>query len=504
MSFLRDPVPPPRPEPSPRYPGPLTADRLAALFGGSSDLVRRPVRVAGRKDLTLTLLGLDGMVSGDHISENIIRPLLTDPSLHGAASEQELMDRILAGGVYSFEVGVQETLDGAALALTSGNCVLVFNALGKAVSFDAKGFDFRGISEPGGENILKGSKEGFIENIRMNTALVRRRIHTPDLRIQEQPVGRQTKTVIAVFSVEGLTDPKLTEQVLRRIRAMDVDGVLTAATLEEALTERPRPLFPTLLSTERSNQFCAGLLAGRVGIMADGLPLGYLAPAGFVQHMRSMEEYTVGTLLASFLTLLRYLCLGLSLLLPALFLSVVLFHREMLPPELTLSLQNARAEVPLPLFGELLLMLLAFEVLLEAGVQMPQEIGQAVSIVGGLILGSAAVEAKVVSPIVVIVVALTGVCGFVMPSQDLSGAIRLWRMGLTVLGGLGGLFLVSLGVTGLLCRLCAMESCGVPYLAPFTGGGSLWRMAESVTRPPLSTMKRRDPALHPLNRRKRK
>lgn len=504
MSFFRDPVPPPTPEPSPRYPGPLTADRLAALFGGSGDLIRRSVQVAGRPDLTLTVLGIDGLVSGDFISENILRPLSVDPTLRAVATQQELLDRIYQGGVYGFEASLRDGLDDAAMDLTSGSCVLVFDGLCKALSFEAKGFDFRGISEPGGENILKGSKEGFIENLRMNTALVRRRIHTPDLRIQELKVGRQTGTTVAVYSLEGLTAPALTEEILRRIRAMDTDGLLTAAALEEALSDRPRPLFPTLLSTERSNQFCAGLLAGRVGVMVDGLPLGYLTPSSFSQHLRSMEEYTVGTLLASFLTLLRYVCLGMSLLLPALFLSVVLFHRELLPPALTLSLQNARAEVPLPLFGELMLMLLAFEVLLEAGVQMPQEIGQTVSIVGGLILGSAAVDAKVVSPIVVIVVALTGICGFVLPSQDLSGAIRLWRMGLTVLGGLGGLFLVSLGVTALLCRLCSMEVCGVAYLSPFVGGSSLWRMVESVIRPPLRAMKLRDPALHPENRRKRR
>jgi len=504
MSLLRDPLPPVHPAPDPRYPGELTAQALKALFEGCGDLIFREIRPAGRKDLAVSVFGLDGMVSGDHVSQNMIRPLLTDPTIPSTATQGELFEKLSTGGVYSFEMSVRDALSDAAMDLTAGNCLIVFDALRKALSFDAKGFDFRGVGEPQGENVLKGSKEGFIENIRMNTALVRRRIHSPDLLITESSVGRQTGTVVALFSIRGLTNPALVEQVEAQIRGMDVDGVLTAAALEEGLTQKPRPLFPTLLVTERASHFCAGLLAGRVGVIADGLPLGYLAPATLVQHLRSAEEYTVSPLLSSFLILLRFLCLGLSLLLPGVFLALTLFHPELLPPELAASLEAAREEIPFSLTGELLLMLLAFEILLEAGVQMPQEIGQAVSIVGGLILGSAAVEAKIVSPLVVILVALAGVCGFVCPSRDLAGAVRLWRLALTLLAGSGGLFLLCLGGLALVTGLCAMDSLGVAYLSPFVDGGSLRRMAESVVRPPLEAIKLRDPALRPQNRRKRR
>lgn len=495
---------PPHPPSKPEIPLPLTSDSLREVFAGSGDFLQHTVYVMGREDLKLHLFALDGMVNTANLIQGIMRPLTSNPVLKDTRDFQDLLSRVLHGGVYSFEVKLREKADDAALDLISGSCVLVFDELQRAVTFETKGFDFRGVSEPGGENVLKGSREGFIENIRMNTALLRRRIKSPNLVLEQFVVGRETKTTVAVAYLREFTNADLVQVVRDRVQSMDVDGVLSATVLEEALIEKPRPLFPTLLNTERVNKFCSGLLAGRVGLLVDGLPLGYLLPVGLSQHLKSEEDYGFHPVLGSFLTLMRYACFLISILLPGFFVAVVNFHPEMIPVELTLSLISSRAEVPFPMFLELLTMLLAFEVLLEAGVQLPREIGQAVSIVGGLILGSAAVEARIVSPIVVIVVAMTGVAGFVLPSQDLAGALRIWRLALTILGGVGGLFGLSIGGIALIFKLCGTESYGVPYLYPFVVSGSPKRILESVARLPTQDVKFRDPQLHPQNKRRRK
>jgi len=281
----------------------------------------------------------------------------------------------------------------------------------------------------------------------------------------------------------------------KRLSAIDVDGLLTTGTLEEFLLPRRSP-FPQLSFTERPDRFAQELLSGRAGLLVDGLPLGILTQGTLAEQLKVTEDKAGHWLTASLLTLLRYAAMLLSLLLPALYVAVTVYHQEMIPTRLLLSIIQTKQDVPFSTAAETLGMLLAFELLQEAGLRLPESVGQTVSIIGALIVGQSAVEAKVLSPIVVIVVAVSGITGYTMPDQDLATALRLCRLVLVLLGLALGLFGLVLGLTLLLWYLCSLESFGTPYLAPFCDGG-LKEVLRALLRLPQRLTKERPAGLHP-------
>ena len=281
-----------------------------------------------------------------------------------------------------------------------------------------------------------------------------------------------------------------------RLSRIDIDGLLSPAAVEEYVTGSRRTAFPLLQYTERTDQFCQGLLEGQVGLLVDGLPLGYLAPVDLGILMASPEDRAVDYVSATCVRILRYAALFLSLFLPALYAAMATFQQQMLPTKLLLAIIESKENVPFPTLLEVLGLLAAFELLQEAGLHLPQAIGTAVSIIGGLVVGTAAVEANLVSPAALIVAATAGICGFTLPSRDLSDAVRLWRFLLTALGGIAGLFGLTVGAILLLVHLAGLTSLGVAYLAPFSDVRG-WR---AVLRPRLSQQKFRDPALGAVDR----
>ena len=301
---------------------------------------------------------------------------------------------------------------------------------------------------------------------------------------------------MTVCSIAGLTDPKLVARMEKRLARIDIDGLLSPAAVEEYVTGSRRTAFPLLQYTERTDQFCQGLLEGQVGLLVDGLPLGYLAPVDLGILMASPEDRAVDYVSATCVRILRYAALFLSLFLPALYAAMATFQQQMLPTKLLLAIIESKENVPFPTLLEVLGLLAAFELLQEAGLHLPQAIGTAVSIIGGLVVGTAAVEANLVSPAALIVAATAGICGFTLPSRDLSDAVRLWRFLLTALGGIAGLFGLTVGAILLLVHLAGLTSLGVAYLAPFSDVRG-WR---AVLRPRLSRKKFRDPALGAVDR----
>lgn len=462
---------------------------LTAQFEDAADFETRKVLCGGQ---LLTVLFLDGLTSGGDIAEQVVRPLaqMTDE-----AREEVLYTRALQGGVWCASVKEPESTQHAAELLVNGFCVILFPKSGKALGCEVKTGEKRSPSPPETENTVKGAKDAFTETLRTNTSLVRRHLRTPGLRLAETVIGKRTLTKVTVCWIDRLTDPELPRRMQERLSSIDIDGALSPAAIEEYVTGSRRTAFPLLEYTERTDHFCQGLLDGQVGLLADGLPLGYLAPVGLGRLMRSPEDRATDFLSASMLRLLRYAALGVSLLLPALYAAMAMFHQQMLPTKLLLSIIESKQNVPFSTLLEVLGLLCAFELLQQAGLHLPQAVGTAVSIIGGLVVGTAAVDAKLVSPAALIVTASSGICGFTLPNRELSDAVRLWRFVLTVLAGLWGLFGVTVGLLLLLTELAGLESLGRSYLSPFGRA----EVKGALVRPRLVRQKWRDGALKPMD-----
>ena len=462
---------------------------LAAQFENAADFETRKVLCGGQ---LLTVLFLDGLTSGGDIAEQVVRPLaqMTDE-----AREEVLYTRALQGGVWCASVKEPESTQQAAELLVNGFCVILFPKSGKALGCEVKTGEKRSPSPPETENTVKGAKDAFTETLRTNTSLVRRHLRTPGLRLTETVIGKRTLTKVTVCWIDRLTDPELPRRMQERLSSIDIDGALSPAAIEEYVTGSRRTAFPLLEYTERTDHFCQGLLDGQVGLLADGLPLGYLAPVGLGRLMRSPEDRATDFFSASMLRLLRYAALGVSLLLPALYAAMAMFHQQMLPTKLLLSIIESKQNVPFSTLLEVLGLLCAFELLQQAGLHLPQAVGTAVSIIGGLVVGTAAVDAKLVSPAALIVTASSGICGFTLPNRELSDAVRLWRFVLTVLAGIWGLFGVTVGLLLLLTELAGLESLGRSYLSPFGRA----EVKGALVRPRLVRQKWRDGALKPMD-----
>lgn len=454
------------------YPQGITEAHVEQVFQGAADLVIRPLQLG---PVRATAYFIDGLTSGSEIADFVLHPI--SQKLRGTA--QEMLDQCLDGTVYSAVAQPVENMADLCRLLVNGFCVVVFEGLDRAAAFEAKTGEKRSPAPPEVENTVKGPKDAFTETVRTNTSLLRRHLRSPWLRFYETQVGTHSMTNVTVVWLEGVTDPKLVQRMKQRLASIDADGFLTPASVEEYVTGSRRTPFPLLQYTERTDKFGCGLLDGRVGLLIDGLPLGYLSPVNLAGFLASPEDLGMDFVSASFVRVLRYAALLVSLLLPALYAAMAAFHQEMIPTKLLLAIIESKEQVPFPTMFEVIGLLVAFEILQEAGIHLPQSLGQTVSIIGGLVVGSAAVEAKLISPAALIVVAVAGICGFAIPGRELADATRIWRFALTACAAVAGLFGLTVGLICLLLHLGGLESFGMSYLRPFdrarTGGVVLRR-----------------------------
>ena len=492
---------PPHPRREPRIALPLSLENLKRTFCGCVDFACRDVALAGDEARRITLCYLNGMVKMERVSDYVLGPMARDGARAACPSRAGVMEQMEAGALYNLGVERREDMDGAVADLIGGSCLLLFPGESAALSFNVGTEEKRSITPPGSETVLKGARDSFVESIRTNTSMVRRHLKAPELKIGEHIVGRQSLTAVDVLYLEGIANPETAALAAARVEKMDIDALLATGNLEEYIIDRLATPFPLVQYTERPDRFCAGLAEGRVGLLIDGLPLGYLVPGTLGDFLRAPQDKSNNWMVASVLTVLRYVCMLVTLILPAFYVAVVTFHQEMIPTRLALSIIAAKQNVPFVSAVEVIILLVAFEILQEAGLRLPQSIGQTVSIIGGLVVGTAAVEAKIISPAVLIVVAVAGIAGYTMPSQELAGALRIWRFVLVVLGSIGGLFAMMMGIAVLVGHLAGIESFGVAYLTPFAANGGREVEGHPILRQPLPRTKLRPAALKPRNRR---
>jgi len=491
---------PTHPRKEPRFDLPLNTESIKNVFDNCADFQIRSLYLAGDREKELTLVSIAGMVKMERVSDYILRPLAQDRQL-AACSLAEAFDRMAEGALYNWLVAVRTTVDEAVSDLINGNCLLFFPEEARVLSFLVATEEKRSISPPENEPAIKGARDCFVENILTNSSLVRRHIKAPELKISQHIVGRQSLTPVDVVWVEGLTDPELVRETQRRIDKIDIDALLSTGNLEEYLVDEVDTPFPMMGITQRPDRFCHGLMEGRVGILLEGIPQGFLVPGTVGLCFETGQDDSANWMTATATLVLRYLCMLITLFLPGLYIAAVLFHPEMIPLKLAQSINAAKAGVPFTTFFEVLVMLVAFEVIQEAGLRLPGPIGQTVSILGGLVVGSAAVEAKIVSPAVLIVVAVAGIAGYTVPDQDFAGALRLWRFGLAAAAALAGAAGLTLGGMALVCHLAGLESFGVAYLTPFAANAGEQVEGHAVLRRPLRRSVLRPAALKAKNRR---
>ena len=472
---------------NPNYPGAVTDENISNIFRDAADFVRRELRCGS---FTVYAYAIDGLIASAYASDYIFKPITQH--LRGDTVEQ-LYRNALEGMVYNNVAKTCQDLDSIALQLVNGFCVVLFPGAG-AIGFEVKTPDKRGTSAPEVENTVKGAKDAFVETIRSNTSYIRRHLRSPDLRLYETQVGRRTLTNVGIVWLDGITNPELVERMKARVQSIDIDGMLSPAAVEEYVTGSRATAFPLLQYTERSDRFCQGILDGRVGLLVDGLPLGYLAPANLMELMESPEDRGRDYVGASAVRILRYLALLASLLLPGIYIALAAYHQAMIPLPLLKSIIESKQAVPFTTMSEVLGLLVAFELLQESGIHLPQAIGQSVSVVGGIVVGTAAVEAGIISPVALIAVSVAGVCGFVLPNRDLANAVRVWRFFIALLSALAGLYGTAAGVLLLLIHLSGLKCLGVRYL-DYTG---------RILRKRLNRQVHRTAKLKPQDRRNQK
>jgi len=470
---------------------------IQKLLGASDDMVTRRFHVF--KEYAAALVYCSSLVDHTLINMDVMKPLMSTPPKGGHWNENRLKEVIKDETLYHSDLRLEIDLAKIVHAIHCGETIIFIEGIKDAFVVGTRKIEKRAIDQPGTEQVIRGPREGFIEQIGTNLSLLRYRLQTADFRIKMMEVGRVTKSKVAICYIEGIANPKLVEEVKDRIGAIDMDVVLDVGYIEQFIEDNHLSPFPQIQNTERPDKTVAQLVEGRVAILADGSPFALIVPTVFHQFYQTPEDYAQRFLVASAIRIIRLISLFFSLITSSLYVAIISFNPELIPTQFAVAVAGGRAGVPFPAVVEVFVMEVSMEILREATVRLPQQVGGALSIVGVLVIGQAAVSAGFVSPITVVVIALTTIGSFATPAYNAAIALRLLRFPIIILAGIFGLYGVMVGIILIINHMLSLRSYGVPYMSPIVPG-NYQGMKDIVIRAPLWWMKKRPASLHTANR----
>ncbi len=473
-------------------------DWMTKILGQNVDFVQRQFPLGSEQPLQAVLFYMDGMINPEILDRDIMRPLLTPRPKE--TTGLALLKLLQSGGLVSrAEMAQYNNFHDATNLILTGDVVLFVDDCPQAFIISCKGYQMRNIPEPVVENSVRGPREAFIETLSINISLLRKRLVTPNLMVENMKIGKISSTDVCIVYLKGIASEDLVKEVRHRLNRIDIDVILESGYIEQLILDSPYSPFPQMLVTERPDKVVGNLAEGRVAILTDNTPLALIVPGQFVSLLQASEDYYYKFYFPTLLRWLRYTAFLVALVLPSLYVAITNFHQEMIPTTLLISIAAARQGVPFPAYLEAMIMEVAFETLREAGIRLPAPVGQAISIVGALIIGQAAVQANIVSPLMVIVVAFTGIATFTLPQYTLGISVRILRFPLMLSAAFLGLFGVIVGLLAILLHLCSLRSFGVPYLSPLAPF-NLQGLKDSLVLAPHWSRKKRPPELVQENR----
>ncbi|WP_160678277.1 spore germination protein [Clostridium sp. C8-1-8] len=472
-------------------------DNLKNIFGQNTDVVFREFSFGNNKQIKAAIIYVEGLAEKTIINDIIMKSFMYDSSMTD-------MKNIKAGDIYFIKESMMSVANLRDMsdqnqiidACLSGETIFIIDGADRALVIHSEGFETRGVEEAKTEAVVRGPREGFTENIQTNMALIRRRIKSPNLVFESMRIGKQTRTSVCIVYLKNIANPRTVDEVKKRLKNINIDSVLESGYIEQLIEDEPNSIFPTVGNSEKSDAAASKILEGRVCIIVDGTPFVLTVPMLFVEGFQSAEDYYSRPYLTSIIRLLRYFCFYSSIFAPVSYVVLSTFHQELIPTTLLFTMAAGREGVPFPAAVEAGLMIITFEILREAGVRLPRPVGQAVSIVGALVIGEAAVSAGLVGGLLVIVIALTAVSSFVVPT--FTDVISILRIVFLVLGSVLGIFGIGIGVILVLAHAVSLNSFGVPYVTPLA---PLVKedIKDSLIRAPLWKMNKRPKLIGLLN-----
>ena len=453
-----------------------------------ADILIRPMKLGEQRKVDCLMVYIEVAVSNMMLEDSALGKMVNH---FWKSSPEQIREFVKNNSLGIADVKKLSTMEEAMSAMLAGNAVFFMDGYDKAMKISSKGYPAMGVQEVKTEKVVRGSKEGFTDSVKINSALVRKRLRDTSMKVLEQPMGVRSHTMIQILYIEDLVQNELLEELQERLQTYEIDGIMDSGMLEQLTEDTWYSPFPQYQTTERPDRVAQELLNGKLAVLCDNSPEALILPSTFQGFMESSEDWYHHFEMASFLRVLRYLAVAVATLLPGLYLAVIRFHTQILPPNMILSFAEAREGVPFSSVVELVFLELSFELIREAGVRIPGALGNTIGIVGGLIIGQAAVTANIVSPIVVIIVALTALSSMALPNEEFASAFRLIKYGFLFLGGYLGIFGMVVGIYFVTAHLAGLLSFGVPYLMPFVKTGNEKKTGSGILQIPFKERKRR-------------